>query len=85
MSLNIKNEETCRLASELAHLTGETMTGAITVALRERLDREMRERSVEERLQKMRATAKRCAKLLREGGPPIDHGEFLYDERGLPK
>ena len=27
MSLNIKNEETCRLAGELACLTGETMTG----------------------------------------------------------
>ncbi len=26
MSLNIKNEETCRLAGELADLTGETMT-----------------------------------------------------------
>ena len=39
MSLNIKNEETCRLAGELARLTGETMTGAITVALRERLER----------------------------------------------
>ena len=40
MSLNIKNEETCRLAAELARLTGETKTGAITVALRERLERE---------------------------------------------
>ena len=39
MSLNIKNEETCRLARELAELTGETITGAITVALRERLER----------------------------------------------
>ena len=39
MSLNIKNEETCRLAGELARLTGETMTGAITVALRARLAR----------------------------------------------
>ena len=47
MSLNIKNEETCRLASELAQLTGETMTGAITVALRERLEREKRERDAE--------------------------------------
>ena len=46
MSLNIKNDETCRLAGELAQLTGETMTGAITVALRERLEREKRERSV---------------------------------------
>ena len=39
MSLNIKNEETCRLAGELARLTGATMTGAITVALRDRLER----------------------------------------------
>ena len=85
MSLNIKNEETCRLAGELARLTGETMTGAITVALRDRLERERRERSVEVRLRKMRAISERCAKLLREGGPPIDHGDFLYDDHGLPK
>ncbi len=49
MSLNIKNQETHRLARELAQLTGETMTGAITVALKERLEREKRERSVDER------------------------------------
>ena len=42
MSLNVKNEETCQLARELAELTGETMTGAITVALRQRLEREKR-------------------------------------------
>ncbi len=39
MGLSIKNQETCRLARELAQLTGETMTGAITVALQERLAR----------------------------------------------
>ena len=50
MSLNIKNEETCRLARELAELTGETITGAITVALRERLERK---RVIEERIRKM--------------------------------
>ena len=32
MVLNIKNEETCRLAGELARLTGETKTGAIRAA-----------------------------------------------------
>ncbi len=85
MSLNIKNEETCRLASELAQLTGETMTGAITVALKERLEREKRERSVEARLKEMRAIAERCAKLLRDGPSAVEHGDFLYDERGLPK
>ena len=85
MSLNIKNEETCRLARELARLTGETMTGAITVALEERLQRERHERSVEARLEKMRAIADRCAKLLRPGPSAVDHGDLLYDERGLPK
>lgn len=85
MSLNIEDEEICRLASELASLTGETTTGAITVALEERLERETRRRGVEARLGKMRAIAGSCARLLSEGGPPVDHGEFLYDERGLPK
>ncbi len=85
MSLNIKNEETCRLAGELARLTGETMTGAITVALKERLERERRERSVEARVREMRAIAERCAKLLRDGPSAVEHGDFLYDERGLPK
>ncbi len=85
MSLNIKNEETCRLAGELAELTGETKTGAITVALRERLEREQRERSAEARLRKMRAISKRCAEFLHGGGPAVDHGDLLYDEHGLPK
>ena len=85
MSLNIKNEETCRLARELANLTGETMTGAITLALEERLERERRERSVEARLRNMRAIANRCAKSLRDGPSAVEHGDFLYDERGLPK
>ncbi len=85
MSLNIKNEETCRLAGELAQLTNETMTGAITVAVRERLERERRQRGAEERLRRMHAVAERCAQLLFEAGPPIDHADLLYDERGLPK
>ena len=85
MSLNIKNEETCRLASELAHLTGETMTGAITVALKERLERETRERSVEERVKELHAIGQRCAAQLKDGPSAIEHGDFLYDEHGLPK
>ena len=85
MSLNIKNDQTCRLARELTRFTAETMTGAITVALQERLERERRQRGVDARLREMRAIAERCAKLLREGGPPVDHSDLLYDDRGLPK
>ena len=39
MALSIKTEEADRLAQELSRLTGETMTDAITQAMRERLDR----------------------------------------------
>lgn len=85
MSLNIKNDETCRLASDLAQMTGETMTGAITVALRERLERERRRRGIEARARELRAIAERCARLMGPGPSAVEHGDLLYDELGLPK
>lgn len=39
MSLNIKDEEAVRLASEVARLAGESKTRAVKVALRERRER----------------------------------------------
>ena len=48
-----QNEETHRLAKELAELTGETMTGAITVAIRQRLERERRERDLDARVKEI--------------------------------
>ncbi len=78
MALNIRNEETCRLARELTELTGETMTDAITVALRERLERE---RLVKD----LHAIGEHCASLLKDGPSAVEHGDFLYDEHGLPK
>ena len=85
MSLKIKNEETCRLATELARLTGETKTGAITVALRERLDREQRKSRADNLARALHEIGQRCANLLRPGPSAVEHGDFLYDERGLPK
>jgi antitoxin VapB len=38
MALNIKNEQTHALARRLAELTGETLTEAVTTAVRERLE-----------------------------------------------
>lgn len=40
MALSIKTDEADRLARALSQLTGESLTRAVTVALRERLDRE---------------------------------------------
>ncbi len=85
MGLNIKNEATCALARELAELTGETMTGAISVALRERLEREKRARDAEAEIEEMLSIGERCAARLRPGPSSTEIGEFLYDEHGLPK
>lgn len=82
MSVNIENEENSRLASELAELTGETEDRAVTVAIEERLERE---RDIQKRLRAMRAISRRCAESLRDGPSASEHGDFLYDERGLPR
>ena len=82
MSITIENEEARRLAGELAELKGETMNDAVTAALRERLERE---REIEARVREIHAIGQRCAKLMGDGPSAVEHGDFLYDERGLPK
>jgi antitoxin VapB len=84
MSLNIKSEEAHRLAQELARLTGESMTAAVTRAVRERLDRLRRERAVS-LADRLLAIGRDCAARLKEPFRSVDHGDLLYDERGLPR
>jgi antitoxin VapB len=81
MSLNIKNEEALRLARELTELTGQSITVAVTEALRERVARlrDARDGSLAERLL---AIGRDCAKRLTPDVLTVDHGELLYDERG---
>ena len=83
MSLNIKSPEAHELAAELARLTGESMTKAVTQALRERLDRERRRRDKEALVAELLAIARRCAAHPRRDRRSLE--EFLYDERGLPR
>lgn len=84
MGLNIKNEETHRLAEELARLTGESMTAAVTQAVRERLERVRRERG-QSLAVRLLAIGKDCAPRFKEPFRTGDHGELLYDEHGLPR
>jgi antitoxin VapB len=82
MGLNIKDPEAHRLAQAIAETTGETLTRAVTEALRERyarLERRKGKASVEE----LRAIARRAARLVK--GPYLDHAAYLYDDHGLPK
>jgi antitoxin VapB len=86
MSLNIKNPEAHALATRLAQKTGETLTDAVTTALRERLERLERTKEIDEqRYQALEALVKDSRSLWRDSLLTIDHGDLLYDERGLPK
>ena len=84
MSLNIKDEATHRLVRELAHLTGESMTAAVNEAVRERLER-IRGNSKKHKAERIRKIAKECGPLWKEPFRSSDHGDLLYDEKGLPK
>ena len=90
MSLNIKNKDAHKLAHQLARLTGESMTEAVTEAVRERLkrvqdraqDKDKRAGSLSDRLLEI---GRDCAPRLQEPFRSADHGDLLYDEKGLPK
>jgi antitoxin VapB len=84
MGLNIKNEEAHRLARELARATGESMTVAVSEAIRERLER-IRGNSKRDPVERILEIGRDCAAHLREPYKSVEHGDLLYDEKGLPK
>jgi antitoxin VapB len=84
MALSIKNDETERLARQVAHETGESLTEAIRKALQERWERlKARRRS--------QVLAGQVEDLLRrvDALPTLDSrsaDEILgYDEHGMPR
>ena len=84
MSLNIKNQEAHALAQELAKATGESMTTAVTEAVRERLNRVRNQRRAP-LSDRLLSIGKDCAAHLKEPFRSVDHGDLLYDEKGLPR
>jgi antitoxin VapB len=84
MSLNIKNEEAHRQARELASLTGESLTAAVSEAIRERLER-VRGNSKQGLAERLLAIGRDCAVHLKEPYKSMDVDELLYDEKGMPK
>ena len=86
MSMNIKNQEAHKLARQLARVTGESLTEAVTEALRERLKRVQNKDKHAARLSdRLLEIGRDCAARLKEPFRSADHGDLLYDEKGLPK
>lgn len=89
MALSIKDDYADSLAREVAALTGESLTRAVTIALEEKLARakKQRERDVVRKLEIIERIQKRVKKA--HGRKPMPTSkqllDALYDERGLPK
>jgi len=84
MGLNIKNEEAQLLVRELAKLTGESMTEAVTKSVRERLDR-VRGENGADLAERLMAIGIDCAAHLRGRYRTVDHGKLLFNHKGLPR
>ncbi len=85
-TLNIKNERVYELARELSAATGESMTGAVEMALVERLER-VRQRSRAQDEQRVAELERMLDAMAARLGPLGDDPTgFLYDEEtGLPR
>lgn len=84
MALSFKDPEADRLARDVAARTGETLTTAVVVALRERLARLRGRRRRPLLRDELREIARRCASLPTLDDRPAD--EIVgYDDRGLPR
>jgi antitoxin VapB len=82
--LNIKNPETHRLARELADRRGESLTAAVTAALREQLAREPAPpaQATRDEVKDLLVEMRRHLQALAPGEDPT---AFLYDpETGMP-
>lgn len=84
MSMNIKNERAHKMATQISHLTGDSLTQVVITALEMRL----------QTLQKTRfkPKAKRILEFAARFTPGVDpnlkstdHGSILYGEDGLPQ
>lgn len=83
VALSIKSDEADRLARELTAATGESLTTAVIVALRERLERQRGGRSsaMSRRLNALRAEVRPSGIVDDRSAEQI----IGYDEHGLPR
>ena len=77
MALNIKNEHTQQLVQDLMNVTGESMTAAVTEAVRERLDR-IRDEQGDGLAERLLEIGKDCAAHLKKQYRTIDHADLLF-------
>jgi antitoxin VapB len=83
-SLNLKNPKAYSLASELSHLTGESLTAAVIAALELRLSEERRKHGHGRTAERILEFARKFAPGMKPGSHSADHAE-LYGDDGMPR
>jgi antitoxin VapB len=85
MTLSLKNQETEQLVRKLAEMTDESITTAVTIAVKERIDRLEKSDKRQGRLEWLIKLSEYTAPLLKDLPPSTEIGNLLYDkETGLP-
>lgn len=83
MALSIKNDDADRLARELTELTGESLTEAVIISLRERLERKRAQKDNRPMAERLMEIGRHYSSL-----PVLDDrtpDEIIgYDDNGLP-
>jgi antitoxin VapB len=85
VSLNIKQPRAHELATQLAKMTGESLTTAVVRSLEERIAREEKKHGKGRTAERMMAFVNRYADKITTDLKSTDHGDILYGEDGLPK
>ncbi len=84
MTLNIKNHRAYQLATELAELTGESLTDAVIHSLEITLVEERRRRGTQTKAERILAFADRFAAGMPKSCNSADYATLLYGDDGLP-
>ena len=61
---------------------------SVSIAVESKVSRAVSEKqpqSAEALARQLTAIGRRCASLLKDGPSAVEHGDWLYDENGLPK
>jgi hypothetical protein len=82
-SLNVKNPKAYAFASQLAALTGESLTAVVIASLEKSLVEERVKRRGKSKAQRMREFAKKFKDGMAPGSHSSGHAD-LYGEDGLP-
>ena len=80
LALNIKDPSVHEAVKRIAEITGESQAQAVAIAVNERLARLQQDDLTARLLAIGHKTASRMSAETKK----LDHGELLYDERGLP-